>query len=200
MKKVVNLHGRSSTVNISGVHFTNFTVQGRPVTSQTDSDASWNINSYVSNITFTTTPPTTPPPTTPPPTTPPPTTPPPTTPPPTTPPPTTPPPGQSGDCAVGYTMNSWNDGFTASIRITNLGTSAIDGWTLAFTLPAGQTLTNGWNATYTGTSGQVSARNVSYNGTLAAGGSTEIGFQATHTGNTGRPASFTLNGVSCVVS
>ncbi|MGV9981575.1 cellulose binding domain-containing protein [Micromonospora wenchangensis] len=201
VKKVVNLHGRSSTVNISGVHFTNFTVQGRPVTSQTDADASWNINSYVSNITFATTPPTTPPPTTPPPTTPPPTTPPPTTPPPTTPPPTTtPPPGQSGDCAVGYTMNSWNDGFTASIRITNRGTSAINGWTLAFTLPTGQTLTNGWNATYTGTSGQVSARNVSYNGTLAAGESTDIGFQATHTGNTGRPASFTLNGVNCAVS
>ncbi|MEV4724902.1 cellulose-binding domain-containing protein, partial [Micromonospora humida] len=129
------------------------------------------------------------------------TTPPPTTPPPTTPPPTTtPPPGQSGNCAVGYTMNSWNDGFTASIRITNRGTSAIDGWTLAFTLPTGQTLTNGWNATYTGSSGQVSARNVSYNATLAAGGSTDIGFQATHTGNTGRPASFTLNGVSCAVS
>jgi hypothetical protein len=52
VKKTVNLHGKSSTVNITGVHFKNFTVQGKAITSQTDSDASWSINSYVSGITF----------------------------------------------------------------------------------------------------------------------------------------------------
>ena len=52
VKQLVNLHGLSSTVNISGVHFSNFTVQGHPITSQTDTDASWSINSFVSNITF----------------------------------------------------------------------------------------------------------------------------------------------------
>gem|GEM_PF-674042 len=52
VRQVINLHGKSSSVNINGVHFRNLTVQGKAVTSQTDSDASWNINSYVSNITF----------------------------------------------------------------------------------------------------------------------------------------------------
>ncbi|WP_165900529.1 ricin-type beta-trefoil lectin domain protein [Microbispora triticiradicis] len=52
VKKVINLHGRSSSVNIAGVHFKNFTVQGKPITSRTDPDASWNINAYVSGITF----------------------------------------------------------------------------------------------------------------------------------------------------
>ena len=52
VKQLVNLHGLSATVNISGVHFSNFTVQGNPITSQTDTDASWSINSFVSNITF----------------------------------------------------------------------------------------------------------------------------------------------------
>jgi hypothetical protein len=52
VKQVINLHGKSSSVNINGVHFTNLTVQGKAVTSQTDSDASWSINSFVSNITF----------------------------------------------------------------------------------------------------------------------------------------------------
>lgn len=52
VKKTINLHGRTSSVNISGVHFNNFTVQGSPITSRTDSDATWDINSYVSNITF----------------------------------------------------------------------------------------------------------------------------------------------------
>jgi peptidoglycan/xylan/chitin deacetylase (PgdA/CDA1 family) len=132
-----------------------------------------------------TTPPTTRPPTTPP-----------TSAPPTTPPVTTPPPG-GGACRVGYTVNAWNNGLTASITITNTSSATVNGWTLAFTLPSGQTITSGWNASYSPTSGQVSARNASYNGSIAPNASVGIGFQATHTGNTGRPASFTLNGTAC---
>jgi hypothetical protein len=52
VKQVINLHGKSASVNVTGVHFKNVTVQGKAITSQTDSDASWSINSYVSNITF----------------------------------------------------------------------------------------------------------------------------------------------------
>jgi len=52
VKKVISLHGKSSSVNITGVHFKNLTVQGKAITSQTDSNASWDINSYVSGITF----------------------------------------------------------------------------------------------------------------------------------------------------
>jgi hypothetical protein len=52
VKMPIHLHGKSSAVNINGVHFSNLTVQGKAVTSQTDSDASWDINSYVSGITF----------------------------------------------------------------------------------------------------------------------------------------------------
>ncbi|MCZ7475281.1 MULTISPECIES: PHB depolymerase family esterase [unclassified Micromonospora] len=143
-------------------------------------------------------PPTTAPPTTPPPTTAPPTTPPPTTPPPTTAPPTTPPP--SGACRVGYVVNAWNNGLTTAVTITNTSTTAINGWSLAFTLPGGQTITGGWNATYSPSSGAVTARNVSYNASIPPGGSVDIGFQATHTGNTGSPASFTLNGSTCTTS
>jgi len=52
VKQPIVLHGRSATVNINGVHFTNLTVQGKAVTSQTDADASWSINSFVSSISF----------------------------------------------------------------------------------------------------------------------------------------------------
>jgi acetylxylan esterase len=107
--------------------------------------------------------------------------------------------GGSG-CRVTYTMNTWNTGFTADITIANSASSTINGWSLVFTLPAGQTITSGWNATYSPTSGQVTARNLSYNATIAPNGSTGIGFQATHTGNTGRPSSFTLNGTACAVA
>ncbi|MEU8179131.1 cellulose binding domain-containing protein, partial [Microbispora hainanensis] len=74
------------------------------------------------------------------------------------------------------------------------------GWSLTFTLPGGQTITNGWNATYSPSSGQVTARNMSYNGTIAPGSTTEIGFQATHTGNNAKPTAFTLNGNPCTVA
>ena len=46
----------------------------------------------------------------------------------------------------------------------------------------------------------MSARNVSYNGTLAPGATVDIGFQATHTGNTAEPTAFTLNGIPCTVA
>lgn len=54
VKKSVTLGGKSSSVPVNGVNFSNFTVQGKAVTSKTDGDASWNINSYVTNITFNT--------------------------------------------------------------------------------------------------------------------------------------------------
>ncbi|MEU5903375.1 cellulose binding domain-containing protein [Micromonospora sp. NPDC047467] len=128
----------------------------------------------------------------------PPTTPPPTTVPPTTPPPSTPPP--AGVCRVAYTVNAWNNGLTASISVTNTGSAPVNGWALAFTLPSGQAITGGWNATYSPSSGAVTARNVSYNGTITPSTTVDIGFQATHTGNSGRPSAFTLNGAACAVA
>jgi poly(hydroxyalkanoate) depolymerase family esterase len=147
-----------------------------------------------------TTPPmTTPPMTTPPRTTPPVTTPPVTTPPVTTPPVTTPPitTGPAGGCRVTDAVNAWNTGLTENITVTNTGSSTIDGWSLVFTLPGGQTITNGWNANYSPSSGQVTARNASYNAGIPPGGTVTIGFQATHTGNTAAPSGFALNGSSC---
>jgi hypothetical protein len=52
VNRVINLHGKSSSVSIDGVHFSNLTVQGAAVTSQTSPNATWDINSYVTNITF----------------------------------------------------------------------------------------------------------------------------------------------------
>ena len=143
------------------------------------------------------TPPSSPPPTSAPPTTTPPTTAPPTTTPPTTTPPTG---GGSGACKVADVVDAWNTGLTEQITITNSGSSAVNGWKLAFTLASGQTITSAWNATITPSTGAVSAVNMSYNGTIPAGGSTSLGFQATQTGNAAAPPSFTLNGAVCTIT
>jgi poly(3-hydroxybutyrate) depolymerase len=108
----------------------------------------------------------------------------------------TPSPG-TATCQVTSTVNAWNTGLTANLTLTNTGTTAIDGWSLAFTLPEGQTITSGWNADYSPASGRVTARNVSHNATIAPGASVDIGFQATHGGNTAGPGSYTLNGTAC---
>ncbi|MFJ8082516.1 PHB depolymerase family esterase [Streptomyces sp. NPDC096205] len=104
---------------------------------------------------------------------------------------------QPGGCRVTVTTNAWNTGLTASVTITNTGSTAINGWKLGFTLPSGQTVTNGWGAAYAPTSGSVTATNVSYNATIAPNASVSIGYQATHTGNSAAPSAFTLNGAAC---
>ncbi|MFG1882831.1 cellulose binding domain-containing protein [Micromonospora sp. NPDC049102] len=116
---------------------------------------------------------------------------------PTNPPPTTPPPGGNSGCAVKYTANSWNNGFTADVQITNTGSSAINGWTLSYSLPSGQTVTNAWNATVSQSGSAVTARNVSHNGSLAPGGTASFGYQGTLNGSYSSPSSFSLNGTTC---
>ncbi|GAA2616220.1 cellulase family glycosylhydrolase [Paractinoplanes durhamensis] len=111
--------------------------------------------------------------------------------------PTTAPTAGTGACKVTNAVNAWNNGLTNSITITNTGTTAINGWSLVFTLATGQTITAGWSATYAPTSGTVTATNASYNGSLAAGASASIGYQATHTGNAAAPTGFKLNGATC---
>ncbi|MBY8872402.1 cellulose binding domain-containing protein [Micromonospora sp. PLK6-60] len=124
-----------------------------------------------------------------------------TNPPPTTTPPpnpTTPPPSGSSSCSVKYTStNVWNNGFTAEVTITNTGSGTINGWTLNYNLPGGQTITNSWNATVTQSGSAVTARNAGYNGTLAPGASTNFGYQATLSGSYSAPSSFSLNGTTC---
>ncbi|GAB7046406.1 extracellular catalytic domain type 1 short-chain-length polyhydroxyalkanoate depolymerase [Catenuloplanes indicus] len=125
---------------------------------------------------------------------------PPSTPTPTPPNTPTPTPPVTGACRVTDAINAWNTGLTSAITIANTGTARVDGWSLSFTLPAGQTITSGWNATYTPSSGQVTARNAGHNAAIAPGASVSIGFQATHTGNTAAPSSFSLNGAACTVA
>ncbi|MDQ7904750.1 cellulose binding domain-containing protein [Phytohabitans sp. ZYX-F-186] len=115
----------------------------------------------------------------------------------TQPPVTTPPPGGGGACRVAYTANSWNNGFTGNVTVTNTSSSTVNGWTLGFSFPSGQQITNSWNATVTQSGSSVSARNVNYNGTIAPGASQSFGFQGTHSGTNTAPTGWTLNGTAC---
>jgi len=104
-----------------------------------------------------------------------------------------------GSCHVVYTRNSeWPGNFTAQVTITNTSTTAVSGWTLKFTYPGDQKITNDFNGTAS-MSGEVATLvNASYNGAIAPNGAVTVGFQGTFTSNDTSPTSgFTLNGATC---
>ncbi len=101
---------------------------------------------------------------------------------------TTAPGGGGGSCSATITAQSeWQQGYVAAVNVQNTSSSTITGWTVTFTLPAGHTIVNSWNAQLTVSGQNVTARNVSHNGTLGPNAVTSWGFQANRNGG-GLPA------------
>ncbi|WP_271189002.1 cellulose binding domain-containing protein [Dactylosporangium matsuzakiense] len=105
----------------------------------------------------------------------------------------------TGSCQVQYQVtNDWGAGATVNVVVTNTGPTAVSGWTLAWTFPGSQTITDMWNATKTQSGAAATATNVSYNPVIAAnGGSVTFGFNVTYTGSDPAPTGFELNGSAC---
>jgi hypothetical protein len=104
-------------------------------------------------------------------------------------------------CQVTYSTNDWTNspgqgGFTASLVVRNLG-DPVSNWTLRFSFPGSQMLTQGWSATWSQAGSGVTANSMSWNGSLATGATASIGFNASWTGSNPAPTAFTLNGIAC---
>lgn len=101
-------------------------------------------------------------------------------------------------CSVGYQLNQWDTGFTATVTIGN-GGSPLSAWTLTWTFAGSQRITSAWNAQVSQPPGQaaVTAGNMPFNGTVPTGGTVQFGFQATYSGANAVPADFALNGAPC---
>ncbi|MCL6591724.1 MAG: glycoside hydrolase family 9 protein [Firmicutes bacterium] len=113
--------------------------------------------------------------------------------------PSTPAPTSPGGYLVFYVIQSdWGNGATISVTITNNTTTAVNGWTLVWTFPGNQTITNLWNGTYTQSGASVSVKDAGFNANIPAnGGSVNFGFNINYSGANAKPASFTLNGTAC---
>jgi hypothetical protein len=86
--------------------------------------------------------------------------------------------GGGGACTATYSLvNSWSGGYQAQITVT-AGSSGLSGWTVGWTFPGSQQVSQMWNATYTQSGANVTATSMSYDGTLAAGATTTFGFIA----------------------
>jgi chitodextrinase len=97
--------------------------------------------------------------------------------------------GNGGTCAVTASVQSqWNNGYVLNVTVTNTGTSATTGWTVPFTLPGGHQVAGGWGASLSTSGTAVTARNLSYNGSLSPNQSATWGFQGSRpVGNTDVP-------------
>lgn len=62
------------------------------------------------------------------------------------------------------------------------GSSAISGWTVTWRFDDGRAVSNGWNAAITTSGNVITARNLSYNGSLNPGANALFGILGTSSG------------------
>ena len=102
----------------------------------------------------------------------------------------------SAGCSVNYAVSSqWQGGFGANVSITNLG-DPLTSWTLTWSFGAGQTVTQAWNTSLTQSGSAVTAKNVSYNGSVATNGTVSFGFNGSWTGSNPAPQAWMLSPAS----
>ena len=100
-------------------------------------------------------------------------------------------------CQATYSItNAWQTGFQGSIAITN-NTAPVTSWTLGFSFPGNQMVSNGWNGTWSQTGQAVTVTSMSWNGSVGTGGSVSVGFTANFSGTNTNPSAFTFNGTAC---
>ncbi|HUQ57831.1 cellulose binding domain-containing protein, partial [Lentzea sp.] len=73
----------------------------------------------------------------------------------------------------------WNTGHVATVTVTNDRRTAMAGWRVSWTWPAGRQVTHSWNTSLEQDGTRVVAGNAGWNGSIGAGGSTSFGFLAT---------------------
>ncbi|MCX4988409.1 MULTISPECIES: glycoside hydrolase family 18 chitinase [unclassified Streptomyces] len=88
----------------------------------------------------------------------------------------------------------WGTGFEGKWTVKNTGTTAISSWTIEWDFPSGTSVTSAWDADVTNSGTHWTAKNKSWNGSLAAGASVSFGFNGAGSGS---PSNCTLNGGSC---
>ncbi|WP_420377850.1 glycosyl hydrolase family 18 protein [Streptomyces filamentosus] len=88
----------------------------------------------------------------------------------------------------------WGSGFGANWTIKNTGTTSISSWNLEWDYPSGTRVTSAWDATVTNSGDHWTAKNVSWNGTLAPGASVSFGYNGS---GSGAPSGCKINGASC---
>ena len=90
-------------------------------------------------------------------------------------------------CSASYLITgTWPGGYEAK-SVVKAGAGAITGWSLNWTYPEAETVTNLFNGSYLQTGQHVAVVNANYNGSLAAGATTTVYFLVTDASPTDAP-------------
>ncbi len=93
--------------------------------------------------------------------------------------------------------DNWGTGYVAEYQVANVGTQAVAGWQLSFSLPAGSTLVSSWDGVASVSGDKVSVTNASWDGRLSPGAVADFGFQVDYSKGSGRPQHCAVDGGSC---
>ncbi|AVZ77668.1 chitinase [Streptomyces lunaelactis] len=91
-------------------------------------------------------------------------------------------------------VSDWGTGFEGKWTVKNTGTTSLASWTVEWDFPSGTSVTSAWDADVTSSGTHWTAKNKSWNGTLAPGASVSFGFNGA---GPGAPSGCKLNGGSC---
>ncbi|MGW1164847.1 glycosyl hydrolase family 18 protein [Streptomyces sp. NPDC002550] len=99
------------------------------------------------------------------------------------------------NATASFTKTSdWGTGFGGQWTIKNTGSTSISSWTVEWDFPSGTSVTSAWDADVTSSGTHWTAKNKSYDGTIAPGASVSFGFNGAGPGS---PSNCRLNGGSC---
>jgi cellulose binding protein with CBM2 domain len=102
-------------------------------------------------------------------------------------------------CAVTYrTTTERPGGFAAQVDVANIGTTAINGWTLVFGFLGDQQVSSARGATVYQAGATVTARNLRSDASIAPGATVTFGIRGTWHTSDATPFQFTLNGAACL--
>ncbi|MEU3250825.1 glycoside hydrolase family 18 chitinase [Streptomyces sp. NPDC006997] len=88
----------------------------------------------------------------------------------------------------------WGTGFEGKWTVKNTGTTSLSSWTVEWDFPSGTAVTSAWDADVTSSGNHWTAKNKSWNGSLAPGASVSFGFNGS---GSGAPSGCKINGGSC---
>ena len=109
----------------------------------------------------------------------------------------------AASCRIDYRIDTqWGNGFQSSINIVNTSSAIpVVGYTLTWSMGAGEAFSSGWNATFTPSGQGLAASNTAgaWNGVIAPnGGTSSFGFLGSKgPTTTAVPTNFRLNGEPC---
>jgi hypothetical protein len=101
------------------------------------------------------------------------------------------------DCLVSYTPVHWPGSFLAKVTISNRSKADIHGWTLTFRFAGDEAISSAWNATFTQTGAEVSAKGMAFDSTIRSGATQALGFLGAQRSDGPAPDAFRLNGMVC---